>query len=197
MYLTPSNILYTHRDPEIYSTTEKAFYEISKSMHSSTVFPKLQVVKKGGFYFTLNDAKLHVYRRLEKLGRCSSVEVEKVSLKEVPEGIRNLMTAPDNVPRYKVHKAKDKRQRGKYESITTFTSTNINTDESLVFTKCSEDTDNDEKKSDVSDNSETEHGASGSDWTDEDISETDIESSEEHTVDEDDESSSNENERFI
>lgn len=101
MYLTPSKILYIHRDPEINSTTERAFCEMTKSIHSSTVFPKLQVVKKDGFYFTLNDAKLQVYRHLEKLGRCGSVEVEKVSLKEVPEGIRKLMTAPTTAPRLK------------------------------------------------------------------------------------------------
>lgn len=101
MFLTPSKILYTHLDPDISSSTERSFCEMSKSMHSSTVFPKLQVVKKDGFYFTLNDAKLQVYRHLEKLGRCGSVEVEKVSLKEVPEGIRQLMTAPDTLPRYK------------------------------------------------------------------------------------------------
>lgn len=102
MYLSPSKILYTHRlDPEICSSTEKTFVEVSKTLQRGTVFPKLQVVKKDGCYFTLNDAKLQVYKHLEKLGQCGCVEVEQVPLKEVPEGIRNLMQAPDKVRRRK------------------------------------------------------------------------------------------------
>lgn len=102
MYLSPSKILYTHRlDPDICSSTENTFLEVTKTLQRGTIFPKLQVVKKDGFYFTLNDAKLQVYRHLEKLGKCGCVEVEKISLKEVPEGIRNLMKAPERSRRCK------------------------------------------------------------------------------------------------
>ena len=80
-------------------STEQSFSDMAKSSVHGSVFPKLQVVKKDGFYFTLNDAKLQIYRHLEKLGKCGSVEVERIALKEVPEGIRNLMKAPERVRR--------------------------------------------------------------------------------------------------
>jgi len=93
MYLSPSRILYTHS----YDADISSFSNMAKSATHGSVFPKLQVVKKDGFYFTLNDAKLQVYRHLEKLGKCGSVEVERIALKEVPEGIRDLMKAPERV----------------------------------------------------------------------------------------------------
>lgn len=195
MYLTPSKILYTHRDPEINSTTERAFCEMAKSIHSSTVFPKLQVVKKDGFYFTLNDAKLQVYRHLEKLGRCGRVEVEKIALKEVPEGIQNLMTAPDTVPNFKGRKSKDKLRKGKYQSISTSANTEINVDDSLVLSKCSEE-DECEVESDVTEESESDTSEDdSSEWSDEDISDTDVETSDDQK--EEDETNCEENESFI
>ncbi|WAQ95980.1 hypothetical protein MAR_028670 [Mya arenaria] len=97
MFLSPSQILYIHHyDPEIRMSTEQ---KLTKNSIHGSVFPKLQVVKKDGFYFTLNDAKLQVYRHLETLGKCGSVEVDKVALKEVPEGIRQLMKAPEKAKR--------------------------------------------------------------------------------------------------
>lgn len=186
MFLTPSKILYTHRDPEICCSTERSFTEMAKYVHGSTVFPKLQVVKKDGFYFTLNDAKLQVYRHLEKMGRCGSVEVEKVSLKEVPEGIRKLMTAPDILPRYKVDK--EKRRRGKYHRISTAALSDINVDDSLVLSKNSIDESTEETESDTDTSESDESDGFSSEWSDEDVSATDIESS----SDDDDDNKGNE-----
>ena len=102
MYLSPSKILYTHTiDEDVHSATEKTFMKVTKTLQRGTVFPKLQVVKKDGFYFSLNDAKLQVYQHLEKLGECGRVEVETVSMKEVPDGIKQLMTIPKRTTRYK------------------------------------------------------------------------------------------------
>lgn len=101
MFLSPSKILYTHNEQEFNASAERTFKEMTKTVHMSTVFPKLQVVKKDGFYFTLNDAKLQVYRYLEKLGKCGSVEVERIALKNVPEGIKSLMKAPNSLQVFK------------------------------------------------------------------------------------------------
>lgn len=102
MFLSPSKILYTHNsDGDIRSSAEKTFIEVTKTLKTGTVFPKLQVVKKDGFYFSLNDAKLQVYQHLERLGQCGRVEVEAVSIKEVPDGIKQLMKVPKRARRYK------------------------------------------------------------------------------------------------
>ena len=98
MFLLPSTILYTNCiDAASWAelSAEKYILGVTQRLQNGGTYPKLQVVKKDGYYFTLNDTKLQLYRYLEKIGQCGRVEVERVSLREVPEGIRNLMTVPE------------------------------------------------------------------------------------------------------
>ncbi|WAQ95979.1 hypothetical protein MAR_028669 [Mya arenaria] len=173
MFLSPSQVLYTHQyDPEIRKSTEQTFSELTKSSIQGSVFPKLQVVKKDGFYFTLNDAKLQVYRHLEKLGKCGSVEVEKVALKEVPEGIRQLMKAPEKVKRRRSEMSRTKHG-GKYTSVSSSSTIDIPDENSLVLASCDDDETSGEESSDIEDTD-----SDSSDWSDEDVSDTDIQTDE-------------------
>ncbi|XP_052791173.1 protein starmaker-like [Mya arenaria] len=177
MFLSPSKILYTHQyDPAIRMSTEQTFSELTKNSIHGSVFPKLQVVKKDGFYFTLNDAKLQVYRHLEKLGKCGSVEVEKVALKEVPEGIRQLMKAPEKVKRRRSEKSRTK-DGGKYTSVSSSSTIDIPDADSLVLASRDDVSDGDETSGEES-SDEDDTDSDSSDWSDEDVSDTDIQTDE-------------------
>ncbi|KAK6169006.1 hypothetical protein SNE40_020139 [Patella caerulea] len=54
-------------------------------------YPRLQVTEKDGQYFTLNNTRLHLFKRLQDMGYCSKVTVEKIPLSEIPCGIREMM----------------------------------------------------------------------------------------------------------
>ena len=100
MFISPSKILYCNcLDFEALNdvTPDKEIIDVSLTLRKGARYPKLQVVKKNGFYFTLNDTKLKLYRHLEAIGQCGMVRVEKVSMREVPEGIRKLMKVPENM----------------------------------------------------------------------------------------------------
>ncbi|KAH3861887.1 uncharacterized protein LOC127866078 [Dreissena polymorpha] len=171
MFLSPSKILYTHNyDQDIFSCTEQTFNELIKTHRFGSVFPKLQVVKKDGFYFTLNDAKLQVYRHLEKLGQCGAVEVDKVSLKEVPEGIRKLMRPPEGRIRIKRNKTK---YRGHYTSVLSTTCTEVKKNDTLTLTDYDDIISADESSDDETDDEDT--ASNSSEWSDEDYSTTDVE----------------------
>ncbi|KAL3875479.1 hypothetical protein ACJMK2_033425 [Sinanodonta woodiana] len=97
LFLSPSNINFTNcidhvTMPDL--TMNKKIMDITRKFIARGSYPKLQVVEKDGHYFTLNDTKLMIFRHLEKMGQCEYVQVEKVSRKDVPEGIRNMMTIP-------------------------------------------------------------------------------------------------------
>lgn len=100
MFISPSKILYTSC-LELGAlndiSPDKDIIGISQTLRKGARYPKLQVVKKDGFYFTLNDTKLKLYRHLEAIGQCGMVRVEKVPIREVPEGIRKLMRVPENM----------------------------------------------------------------------------------------------------
>lgn len=55
---------------------------------------KIQAVKKDGHWFTLNNASLQVYQRLEMDGKCRKVKVDVVSMRSVPMDIRRMMVVP-------------------------------------------------------------------------------------------------------
>ena len=100
MFISPSKILYCNclemgalNDV----SPDKDIMDVSDTLRRGARYPKLQVVKKDGFYFTLNDTKLKLYRHMEAIGQCGMVKVEKVPIREVPEGIRTLMKVPENV----------------------------------------------------------------------------------------------------
>lgn len=100
MLISPSKILFincvdlgTLSD----ASTDKSVQEVSRKIQKGGTYPKLQVVKKEGFYFSLNDTQLQLYRYLEKIGQCGRVDVVRVSLREVPEGIRKMMRVPDTM----------------------------------------------------------------------------------------------------
>lgn len=100
MFISPSKILYTNC-LELGAlndiSQDKEIIDISRTLRKGARYPKLQVVKKDGFYFTLNDTKLKLYRHMEAIGHCGVVRVEKVPMREVPEGIRNLMRVPEGL----------------------------------------------------------------------------------------------------
>ena len=100
MFISPSKILYCNcLDLGALNdvSPDKDIIDVSDTLRRGARYPKLQVVKKDGFYFTLNDTKLKLYRHMEAIGQCGSVKVEKVPIREVPEGIRTLMKVPENV----------------------------------------------------------------------------------------------------
>jgi len=61
------------------------------------MYPRLQVVKKCGHYFTLDNTRLYMLRRMEEEGHCRVVPVDQVVLKKVPEAVQRMMIVPDDV----------------------------------------------------------------------------------------------------
>ncbi|CAM1312346.1 Uncharacterised protein g5956 [Pycnogonum litorale] len=65
--------------------------------NSGESLPKIQVSEKGGAYFALNNSSLHVYRELEKQGRCTKIAVDVVDLSKVPGNLqRGMIVRPVN-----------------------------------------------------------------------------------------------------
>ncbi|GAB6025935.1 hypothetical protein CHUAL_011904 [Chamberlinius hualienensis] len=56
-----------------------------------TFLPKIQVAERNGAWFSLNSSYLHVFRELERLGKCVLIEVEVVPLSKVPKFIQDSM----------------------------------------------------------------------------------------------------------
>ncbi|XP_046550062.1 uncharacterized protein LOC124259885 [Haliotis rubra] len=54
----------------------------------------LKVVEKGGVYFSLDNARLGLLKRLQREGRCTRVRVEQVPLKNVSPGVQDMMAVP-------------------------------------------------------------------------------------------------------
>ncbi|KAL5018884.1 hypothetical protein ScPMuIL_004606 [Solemya velum] len=97
MFLAPSSIYFTNCTGKLSIqdiTKEKDLIDVSRKIVQSGDYPKLQVVEKDGNYFTLNNTQLQLCRRLEQDGMCRKVKVERISMTQVPEGIRKMMTVP-------------------------------------------------------------------------------------------------------
>ena len=92
MFIKPSKILFCNScDLGIANeiSLERDIMDLSSALYRGARSPKLQVVKKGGLYFALNDTKLKLYRHLEAIGQCWKVKVKIAPMREVPKGIRN------------------------------------------------------------------------------------------------------------
>ncbi|KAK3593340.1 hypothetical protein CHS0354_031403 [Potamilus streckersoni] len=169
LFLSPSNINFTNcidhvTMPDL--TMNKKIMDITRKFIARGSYPKLQVVEKDGHYFTLNDTKLMIFRHLEKMGQCEYVQVEKVSRKDVPEGIRNMMTLPsDPESEYKTKGEVKRKKKGKYQSVLTSDSGHEETNGSGV---------EESESSDSSDSYDDFY-----DWSEEDADDTEIDSSSE------------------
>uniref|UniRef100_A0A0L8HLD1 Uncharacterized protein n=1 Tax=Octopus bimaculoides TaxID=37653 RepID=A0A0L8HLD1_OCTBM len=102
MFLSPSSIHFTsctgqQTVEEI--THERDIIEASRHFVQNLDRARLQVAQKDGHYFTLNNTRLLVFRRLEKEGRCKRVKVDCIPLNAIPAGIRMMMI----VPNFKTH----------------------------------------------------------------------------------------------
>ena len=57
-------------------------------------YPRLQVAEKDGHFFTLNNTRLDLFRRLQDEGYCRKVTAEKIPLDQIPLGIQQMMIVP-------------------------------------------------------------------------------------------------------
>ncbi|XP_059155859.1 uncharacterized protein LOC131940945 [Physella acuta] len=97
MFVAPSTVLYTTCPgaPGLECLTSDAeLEELSKKLMANSEGLRLQVVEKDGHYFTLNNTRLQVCQWLETRGHCTTVRIETVPLKSVPDGIKRMMVVP-------------------------------------------------------------------------------------------------------
>lgn len=55
--------------------------------------PPMQVAKKEGAWFALNNLSLHLARQLERRGMCTKVDVNIVPLTKIPQSVQSGMIA--------------------------------------------------------------------------------------------------------
>lgn len=93
--LTPSkiNFLKESKDNPLVEPNQEVIDDLSKKFKDS--IPKIQVSKKDGEWFALNNTLLHLIRELEKQGKCSAIQVEIVPLTKVPESVQKGMIIDD------------------------------------------------------------------------------------------------------
>lgn len=99
MYMSPSSIHFTNCTGQtaIQDLTKETDLErLTSTFEEKGTLPKIQVAKKDGHYFSLNNIQLQVFRKLEEKGHCQNVKVEVIAIKRVPEAIRDMMTVPTN-----------------------------------------------------------------------------------------------------
>ena len=100
MFMAPSNIHYmTSQDDNNFivdgGPDRQDIVDLSrKIIQNGDKCPKVQVVEKDGFWFTLNNSQLDLCRRLEIDGKCTRVKVDLVPLTDVPEQVLLMMVAP-------------------------------------------------------------------------------------------------------
>lgn len=72
---------------------EKLICSVSNQIceNNGKSLPKIQVSLKGGAYFALNNSSLHIYRELEKRGKCSRIQVDVVDINKIPENVQKGM----------------------------------------------------------------------------------------------------------
>lgn len=118
MLLSPSTIHFMQGDKVgLTNGLDSAILELShKIIESGNCPPKIQVVEKDGHWFALNSSQLHVYRCLERQGRCTHVKADVVALTDVPVDVRLLMVLPTEEhptdPQSKIPDKKDKPSAG-------------------------------------------------------------------------------------
>lgn len=94
MFLAPSDVHYVRdSDNGLQEMPEEALInKLSNLMlQNKGSFPTIQVVQKGGAYFALNNSYLHVFRELERRGKCKRMKVDLVPLSKVPVLVQKCM----------------------------------------------------------------------------------------------------------
>ncbi|GFR60131.1 hypothetical protein ElyMa_003523200 [Elysia marginata] len=97
MFLSPSQVHFTSCIDHLGTSKMAADSHISDvymEMKMQRRFPRLQVVKKCGHYFTLDNTRLYMFRRMEEEGHCKLVPVDIILLKKVPEAVQDMMVLP-------------------------------------------------------------------------------------------------------
>ncbi|GFN81862.1 hypothetical protein PoB_000836800 [Plakobranchus ocellatus] len=100
MFLSPSQVHFTSCIDHLGTSKMAADSHISDvymEMKMKKRFPRLQVVKKSGHYFTLDNTRLYMFQRMEEEGHCKLVPVDMVMLKKVPKAVQNMMVLPPGV----------------------------------------------------------------------------------------------------
>ncbi|RUS76319.1 hypothetical protein EGW08_015926 [Elysia chlorotica] len=114
MLLSPSQVHFTSCIDSLGTSKMAADSHISDvymDMKMQRRFPRLQVVKKSGHYFTLDNTRLYMFRRMEEEGHCKFVPVDMVLLKKVPEAVQDMMVLPSGIPEQQSARPERKRFR--------------------------------------------------------------------------------------
>ena len=102
MFLSASKIHYLVAEKDMLESSASVTADIlavSRKLVAGHVdYPKVQVVEKDGRWFTLNNAQLCLYQRLEQEGRGRQVKVHVVPLNDVPQEVRRMMVVPLSSP---------------------------------------------------------------------------------------------------
>ncbi|XP_064478833.1 uncharacterized protein LOC135392096 [Ornithodoros turicata] len=93
MLLAPSEIHFLHNSashglrlaPDVLDDVSHRLQENRETV------PRIQVVEKDGTWFALNNSYLHVYRELERQGKCPKIRVDVVALSKVPQDVQKGM----------------------------------------------------------------------------------------------------------
>ena len=104
MFMAPSSIHYIAADNSVITGglddhtldlgCRRVLEQNRRESQRSDEGAKIQAVKKDGHWFTLNNASLQVYQRLERDGNCRKVKVDVVPLRTIPVDIRRMMVLP-------------------------------------------------------------------------------------------------------
>ncbi|CAL1531325.1 unnamed protein product [Lymnaea stagnalis] len=146
MYLSPSQVHFTSCIDSLGASKMAADSHISdvyREMRMQRCYPRLQVVKKCGYYFTLDNTRLYMLRRMEEEGHCKLVLVDQVLLKKVPEAVQDMMVPPSDVPAPQIRKDKMRfrlRLRRASEQPTVTTPHKCQTDRDTKSVTCSLET---------------------------------------------------------
>ncbi|KAH9498921.1 hypothetical protein Btru_005332 [Bulinus truncatus] len=100
MFVAPSTVLYTTSPdtPGLQCLSSDAELEqLATKFLANSEGLRLQVVEKDGHYFTLNNTRLQVCQWLETRGHCTTVRIDTVPLKSVPDGIKRMMVVPSTI----------------------------------------------------------------------------------------------------
>lgn len=99
MLLAPSEIHFLHNSASSYILTPDVIDDVGHRLTENRErVPRIQVVEKDGVWFALNDSYLHVYRELERQGRCPKIRVDVVALSKVPQDVQKGMIVVDRRP---------------------------------------------------------------------------------------------------
>ncbi|XP_041364713.1 uncharacterized protein LOC121380047 [Gigantopelta aegis] len=146
--VVPSHILYTScAESETIALlhSETVMQSFCKKVMDKGEYPRLQVAEKDGHFFTLNNTRLDLFRRLQDEGYCRKVTAEKIPLDQIPQGIQQMMIVPlSNIKCKKSHGYQPLHQRDMHQRETKpeeNTESEIDSDESDTGSDVSDDVD--------------------------------------------------------